>query len=424
MSAIDIRGLGKHYAGTDVLRQVDLTIDEGEFIVLVGPSGCGKSTLLRIIAGLEDISEGELYIGGLLSNAVKARARNVAMVFQSYALYPHMTVEENIGFALKVAGLSKAERHRRVRDVAKSLGLEQLLQRKPKALSGGQRQRVAIGRAIVRHPKVFLMDEPLSNLDAKLRVEMRAEMRALHARLGVTTVYVTHDQVEALTLGSRVAVLRPIGESGNTNIQQFATPTELFERPHNVFVAGFMGSPPMNILLARLVRRDGTFEISMGDIAIALPQAAQNQALADTADRADGQYRHRHAAGRHRRGAPGCGGLQHPYHRHGDAGRPFIRLVFRQGAGGPLRFRLRGQGRLHVASGRELFDKDIRAARGPASPSDEGRSIPRHRSRAHLLFRRTIRTGARQSVVRPSGESLAGCRVKQMDGSRVDGDRG
>ncbi len=288
MSAIDIRGLGKHYAGTDVLRQVDLTIDEGEFIVLVGPSGCGKSTLLRIIAGLEDISEGELYIGGLLSNAVKARARNVAMVFQSYALYPHMTVEENIGFALKVAGLSKAERHRRVRDVAKSLGLEQLLQRKPKALSGGQRQRVAIGRAIVRHPKVFLMDEPLSNLDAKLRVEMRAEMRALHARLGVTTVYVTHDQVEALTLGSRVAVLRPIGESGNTNIQQFATPTELFERPHNVFVAGFMGSPPMNILLARLVRRDGTFEISMGDIAIALPQAAQNQALADTADRADG----------------------------------------------------------------------------------------------------------------------------------------
>lgn len=288
MSAIDIRGLGKHYAGTDVLRQVDLTIDEGEFIVLVGPSGCGKSTLLRIIAGLEDISEGELYIDGLLSNAVKARARNVAMVFQSYALYPHMTVEENIGFALKVAGLSKAERHRRVRDVAKSLGLEQLLQRKPKALSGGQRQRVAIGRAIVRHPKVFLMDEPLSNLDAKLRVEMRAEMRALHARLGVTTVYVTHDQVEALTLGSRVAVLRPIGESGNTNIQQFATPTELFERPHNVFVAGFMGSPPMNILLARLVRCDGTFEISMGDIAIALPQAAQNQALADTADRADG----------------------------------------------------------------------------------------------------------------------------------------
>lgn len=288
MSAIDIRGLGKHYAGTDVLRQVDLTIDEGEFIVLVGPSGCGKSTLLRIIAGLEDISEGELYIGGLLSNAVKARARNVAMVFQSYALYPHMTVEENIGFALKVAGLSKAERNRRVRDVAKSLGLEQLLQRKPKALSGGQRQRVAIGRAIVRHPKVFLMDEPLSNLDAKLRVEMRAEMRALHARLGVTTVYVTHDQVEALTLGSRVAVLRPIGESGNTNIQQFATPTELFERPHNVFVAGFMGSPPMNILLAKLVRRDGTFEISMGDIAIALPQAAQNQALADTADRADG----------------------------------------------------------------------------------------------------------------------------------------
>lgn len=288
MSAIDIRGLGKHYAGTDVLRQVDLTIDEGEFIVLVGPSGCGKSTLLRIIAGLEAISEGELYIGGLLSNAVKARARNVAMVFQSYALYPHMTVEENIGFALKVAGLSKAERHRRVRDVARSLGLENLLQRKPKALSGGQRQRVAIGRAIVRHPKVFLMDEPLSNLDAKLRVEMRAEMRALHSRLGVTTVYVTHDQVEALTLGTRVAVLRPIGESGNTNVQQFATPTELFERPHNVFVAGFMGSPPMNILLARLVRRGGALEISMGDIVIALPQAMQSQALADAAGRADG----------------------------------------------------------------------------------------------------------------------------------------
>ncbi|KSU66795.1 ABC transporter ATP-binding protein [Arthrobacter sp. NIO-1057] len=221
---------------------IDLEIQDGEFLVLVGPSGCGKSTTLRMLAGLEEVNSGRILIGDKDVTNVPPKDRDIAMVFQNYALYPHMTVAENMGFALKIAGVDKEERNRRVQEAAKLLDLEQYLNRKPKALSGGQRQRVAMGRAIVRSPQVFLMDEPLSNLDAKLRVQTRTQIASLTRRLGVTTVYVTHDQVEALTMGDRVAVLKD-GE-----LQQVGTPRELYDRPRNVFVAGFIGSPAMNLV--------------------------------------------------------------------------------------------------------------------------------------------------------------------------------
>jgi multiple sugar transport system ATP-binding protein len=238
--------------GTRAVSDLDLHIDDGEFMVLVGPSGCGKTTALRMVAGLEDISEGTLRIGERVVNHVPPRDRDIAMVFQSYALYPHLSVGDNIGFGLKLRGVPKDEIERRVRNAAQVLGLEALLDRKPRALSGGQRQRVAMGRAIVREPQAFLMDEPLSNLDAKLRVQMRAEVARLQGRLGVTTIYVTHDQVEAMTMGDRVAVMRK-GE-----LQQVASPQELYDRPVNLFVAGFIGSPAMNLV-------DGTLERSDGD---------------------------------------------------------------------------------------------------------------------------------------------------------------
>jgi multiple sugar transport system ATP-binding protein len=225
---------------------VSLTIADGEFMVLVGPSGCGKSTLLRSIAGLEDVTSGRILIGGDDVTDAAPRDRDIAMVFQSYALYPHMTVRQNLGYGLKVRKTAKPEIARRVDDVAAMLGLEELLERRPAALSGGQRQRVAMGRAIVREPKAFLMDEPLSNLDAKLRVGMRAQLAALHARLGTTTIYVTHDQVEAMTLGQRVAVMR------DGRVQQVDPPTVLYRRPRNLFVAAFIGSPAMNLVEARL----------------------------------------------------------------------------------------------------------------------------------------------------------------------------
>jgi multiple sugar transport system ATP-binding protein len=221
---------------------LDLTIDEGEFLVLVGPSGCGKSTSLRMLAGLEEVTEGTIRIGDRDVTHLPPKDRDIAMVFQNYALYPHMTVAENMGFALKIAGMPKEERQVRVREAAKLLDLEQYLDRKPKALSGGQRQRVAMGRAIVRQPAVFLMDEPLSNLDAKLRVQTRTEIAALQRRLGTTTVYVTHDQVEAMTMGDRVAVLK------EGVLQQVDTPRNLYDRPVNEFVAGFIGSPAMNLV--------------------------------------------------------------------------------------------------------------------------------------------------------------------------------
>jgi multiple sugar transport system ATP-binding protein len=247
MSGIRLDGVTKIYPnGVRAVDRVSLEIETGEFVVLVGPSGCGKSTLLRMIAGLEDVSMGDIYIGDTDVTDKPPQQRDIAMVFQNYALYPHMTVRDNLAYGLKLRKIPKAEWLQKVDEVAKTLGLDELLNRKPAALSGGQRQRVAMGRAIVREPKAFLMDEPLSNLDAKLRVTMRAELAKLHDRLGVTTVYVTHDQVEAMTLGQRVAVLR------DGLLQQVDTPHTLFHTPANLFVAAFIGSPSMNLVDAEI----------------------------------------------------------------------------------------------------------------------------------------------------------------------------
>ncbi|GGI48028.1 multiple sugar transport system ATP-binding protein [Agromyces flavus] len=240
--------------------KLDLEIADGEFLVLVGPSGCGKSTSLRMLAGLEEVNEGNIFIGERNVTDVPPKDRDIAMVFQNYALYPHMTVAENMGFALKIAGVGKDERAARVLEAAKLLDLEPYLNRKPKALSGGQRQRVAMGRAIVRQPQVFLMDEPLSNLDAKLRVQTRTQIASLQRRLGVTTVYVTHDQTEALTMGDRIAVLK------DGVLQQVGTPRELYERPNNVFVAGFIGSPAMNLFHADVVEGGIKFGTATVDV--------------------------------------------------------------------------------------------------------------------------------------------------------------
>ncbi|HET6223661.1 MAG TPA: sn-glycerol-3-phosphate ABC transporter ATP-binding protein UgpC, partial [Dongiaceae bacterium] len=242
MAAIEIANLQKSFGPVRVLHDINLAIRDGEFLVLVGPSGCGKSTLLRMIAGLEDVTDGAVFIGDIDVTDKQPQQRDIAMVFQNYALYPHMSVRDNLAYGLKIRKLPKKEWMRRVDEVAKTLGLDELLDRKPAALSGGQRQRVAMGRAIVREPKAFLMDEPLSNLDAKLRVSMRAELAKLHERLRVTTVYVTHDQVEAMTLGQRVAVLR------DGVLQQVDTPQRLFKYPANLFVAAFIGSPSMNLV--------------------------------------------------------------------------------------------------------------------------------------------------------------------------------
>jgi multiple sugar transport system ATP-binding protein len=246
VSEIVFEGVSKVYPdGTEAVRGLDLAIEDKEFVVLVGPSGCGKTTALRMVAGLEEISSGTVRIGDRVVNDVPPKERDIAMVFQSYALYPHMTVFDNMAFGLKLKKTPKAEIVERVSEAARILGLEELLKRKPAALSGGQRQRVAMGRAIVRHPQAFLMDEPLSNLDAKLRVQMRSEIARIQSDLGVTTIYVTHDQTEAMTMGDRVAVMRK-GE-----LQQVDTPQALYERPVNLFVAGFIGSPAMNLLEAR-----------------------------------------------------------------------------------------------------------------------------------------------------------------------------
>ena len=244
MASVVFDGASRIYPGTTApaVDKLNLTVNDGEFLVLVGPSGCGKSTSLRMLAGLEEIDGGRILIGDRDVTNVAPKDRDIAMVFQSYALYPHMTVAENMGFALKIAGTPKEERDRRVLEAAKLLDLEPYLERKPKALSGGQRQRVAMGRAIVREPQVFLMDEPLSNLDAKLRVATRTQIAALQRRLGITTVYVTHDQVEAMTMGDRVAVLK------DGLLQQVDTPRNLYDNPANAFVAGFIGSPAMNLV--------------------------------------------------------------------------------------------------------------------------------------------------------------------------------
>ncbi len=253
MAQVTLKNIKKNYdKHTPVIKGVDLTIDDGEFVVFVGPSGCGKSTLLRMIAGLEDITEGDLFIGDQLSNDIEASKRGVAMVFQSYALYPHMTVYKNMAFSLKLAGTDKAQIAPMVNKAAEVLQITHLLDRKPKALSGGQRQRVAIGRAIVRDPKVFLFDEPLSNLDASLRVQMRIELSKLHKELGTTMIYVTHDQVEAMTLADRIVVF-----NGGV-VEQVGAPLELYNRPANLFVASFLGSPRINLVGVELVHQDAT----------------------------------------------------------------------------------------------------------------------------------------------------------------------
>jgi multiple sugar transport system ATP-binding protein len=259
VAEIQFKGITKRYPdGFEAVKAIDLDIGDGEFMILVGPSGCGKSTALRMIAGLEDITEGDLIIGGERVNDLAPRDRDIAMVFQNYALYPHMTVRENMGFALKLAKTDKGQIDQKVSEAAKILDLEQHLERKPANLSGGQRQRVAMGRAIVRDPKAFLMDEPLSNLDAKLRVQMRTEVARIQKRLGTTMVYVTHDQTEAMTLGDRVAVMRA------GVIQQVDTPGNLYEKPGNLFVAGFIGSPSMNFLPGRV--EDGAVTTPIGKI--------------------------------------------------------------------------------------------------------------------------------------------------------------
>ena len=267
MADLQLKHIYKRYAGgVTAVSDFTLDIDDKEFIILVGPSGCGKSTTLRMVAGLEEISEGELYIGGRLVNDVAPKDRDIAMVFQNYALYPHMTVFENMAFGLKLRKTPKDEIKKRVTEAAKILDIEHLLDRKPKALSGGQRQRVAMGRAIVRNPKVFLMDEPLSNLDAKLRVQMRIEIQKIHQRLETTIIYVTHDQTEAMTLGTRIVVLK------DGIIQQVDTPQNLYDKPCNVFVAGFMGSPQMNLINAKVVQSGEDVVLMFGGNTVKLPE--------------------------------------------------------------------------------------------------------------------------------------------------------
>jgi len=260
MTALTLKNIHKQYGDVIAMKGIDLQVQPEEFIVLVGPSGCGKSTLLRMIAGLEDITSGEMFIDNVRMNDVEADARGLAMVFQSYALYPHMTVADNMGFALKMAGVPKKERYQKVLAAARILQLEKLLDRTPRQLSGGQRQRVAIGRAIVRRPKIFLFDEPLSNLDASLRVQMRIELAELHRKLKATMIYVTHDQTEAMTMADRIVVLR------DGSIEQVGTPLELYNHPANTFVAGFIGSPKMNLVPAEVVEQaNGSARLDLGE---------------------------------------------------------------------------------------------------------------------------------------------------------------
>ena len=270
MGAINITSVGKVYPnGTRALEDVNIEINDGEFVVLVGPSGCGKTTLLRMVAGLEDITEGEISIADNVVNEIAPKDRDIAMVFQNYALYPHMSVYDNMAFSLKLRKLPKDEIDTKVKEAAKTLEIDELLDRKPKALSGGQRQRVAMGRAIVRSPQAFLMDEPLSNLDAKLRVQMRAELGQLHAQLETTTLYVTHDQVEAMTMGDRVAVIR------KGVLQQIDTPREIYLYPKNIFVAGFIGSPSMNFVYATPTKSGKNMKVKFGDNEVKVTNAPE-----------------------------------------------------------------------------------------------------------------------------------------------------
>src|SRR6202521_5924879 len=282
MAFLEISGLRKRFGSLEVLKGIDLTLDKGGFLVLIGPSGCGKYTLLSTIAGLETISAGEICIEGQQINDLHPSKRDIAMVFQSYALYPNMTVAENMAFGMEMRGVPKLEREKAVAEVAKTLQLEHLLKRRPSQLSGGQRQRVAMGRALVRQPRVFLFDEPLSNLDAKLRVDMRIEIKRLHQVTGTTIVYVTHDQIEAMTLATKIAVLKD-GE-----LQQVGTPNEIYNMPNNLFVADFMGSPAMNLLDGQVTRTNGAVHIVLerkdhAPIVLPAPPSAEARNLADGA---------------------------------------------------------------------------------------------------------------------------------------------
>jgi multiple sugar transport system ATP-binding protein len=279
MASLNFDSVSKRFDdGTLALSRVDLDVRDGEFLVLVGPSGCGKSTLLRSAAGLETLTKGHIAIGGKDVTGLAPGDRDIAMVFQNYALYPHMDVFENMGFGLAQRKVPKDMIRQKVEQAARTLGLMPYLRKKPGSLSGGQRQRVAMGRAIVRDPQCFLMDEPLSNLDAKLRVQMRAELKLLNASLGVTTLYVTHDQVEAMTMGDRVAVLKPVADEGESNLQQCAAPRELYENPVNLFVAGFIGSPAMNFLDVRPVRRGSDLGCAIAGTDMVLPVGAKQAA--------------------------------------------------------------------------------------------------------------------------------------------------
>ena len=268
MATLEIRDVRKSFGKAAVVHGVSICVEKGEFVVIVGPSGCGKSTLLRMVAGLEEVTGGEIVIGGRVVNDLEPKDRDIAMVFQNYALYPHMRVYDNMAYGLKIRGMSRDEIDGRVREAARILELEALLDRKPRQLSGGQRQRVAMGRAIVRHPKVFLFDEPLSNLDAKLRVQMRLELQKLHRRLGVTSLYVTHDQVEAMTLGQRIIVMN----AGRA--EQIGTPREIYDRPQTTFVAGFIGSPPMNLIAGRLSGDGAELQTEAGPVRLPAPVAS------------------------------------------------------------------------------------------------------------------------------------------------------
>ncbi len=266
MQALKIRNVAKSFGATPILKDINIEIDPGEFLILVGPSGCGKSTLLNCLAGLEEVSSGEIWMGERMVNAVSPKDRDIAMVFQSYALYPNMDVRGNISFGMEMRRVPKAEQDAKITEVARMLQMEHLLDRKPGQLSGGQRQRVALGRALARNPSMFLFDEPLSNLDAKLRVEMRAEIKLLHQRTRITSVYVTHDQIEAMTLGTRIAIMK------DGVIQQFGTPQDLYRRPANLFVAGFIGSPSMNFIPVTVRRQGAAFcaELGSGDASLVL----------------------------------------------------------------------------------------------------------------------------------------------------------
>lgn len=285
MATLTIRNIQKNYGAVEILKGINLDLDDGEFLVLLGPSGCGKSTLLNMIAGLETVSDGEILIGDTVVNGIHPKDRDIAMVFQSYALYPNMTVERNIRFGLEMRGTPKDEQAKLVRRAAEILQIEQLLARKPAQLSGGQRQRVAMGRALVRDPKIFLFDEPLSNLDAKLRVDMRTEIKKLHQKLSTTIVYVTHDQIEAMTLASRIAIMK------DGHVHQFAPPQEVYEKPANMYVAGFVGSPAMNFVPARVTAEDGRIGVRLtrvlddGESSLFLPLPDDNPAIREWTDK-------------------------------------------------------------------------------------------------------------------------------------------